>query len=412
MIRTHILSANINHEVADYLNLSSGKIYTDLLVNHWRVMRKKKIWLSRNADLRISNTLIKDNTVKLHAHSIDAAQEGFYKACVTAKSVKRIDKTARYPHWTKYFRTTVWKQNAIKQIGVQLRLSNGLENDKINIDLPEQLQSVLRFLEVRLVYDKKSSNYKWHIVVENGIQSKINDNTNIVSVDLGEIHPAVVGDEQESTIILCRERRHEMQGHEKRLANLKSAISRKTKGSRRHKGLIHAKTRMKAKHKRVMNDIEHKVSRSIVDIAIERKAKIIAMGDVRNISKEVNLGKRNNQKIAGWNHGKIRKLVEYKAEAEGITVELVDERYTSQTCPNCGMRHKPKGRVYRCPSCGYQSHRDVVGQINILSQYKYGKVGKIAAPYSIKHRLPYDIRSRSYKTKTKDKVSLSVDAST
>ncbi len=27
----------------------------------------------------------------------------------------------------------------------------------------------------------------------------------------------------------------------------------------------------------------------------------------------------------------------------------MDEAYTSQTCPNCGEHHKPKGRVYRCP---------------------------------------------------------------
>jgi len=202
----------------------------------------------------------------------------------------------------------------------------------------------------------------------------------------------VVGDEQAATIILCRERRHEAQGHAKRLASINSAMSRKTKGSKRHKKFVRAKSRMKAQHERVIRDIEHKVSRAIVDVAVERQASTIVMGDIKDIADGVAFGKRTNQKISGWSHGKVRKLVEYKAQAEGIAVVLVDEHYTSQTCPNCSKRHKPRGRFYRCPSCGFQSHRDVVGQINILSTFKRGEPGKIPTPSTVKHRLPFDIR--------------------
>ncbi|MCB0082702.1 MAG: transposase, partial [Caldilineaceae bacterium] len=77
---------------------------------------------------------------------------------------------------------------------------------------------------------------------------------------------------------------------------------------------------------------------------------------------------------------------------EGMRVVVQDERYTSQTCPNCQNRHKPRGRNYRCPSCGIQAHRDVVGQVNILSLYKYGEPGMIPAPPVVKHREPYSIR--------------------
>lgn len=230
------------------------------------------------------------------------------------------------------------------------------------------------------------------MVVENGKQPNKPPGNNVVSVDLGEIHPAVVGDEQESTIILCRERRHEAQGHAKRLASMAVAISRKAKGSRRFKRLLRSKSRMKAQHKRVISDMEHKVSRAIINVALERQANTILVGDLKDIADGVALGKKTNQKISGWNHGKIRKLLEYKAAAEGIAVVLVNEAYTSKTCPHCEYRHKPKGRVFRCPSCGFQSHRDVVGQINILSVFKHGEPGKIAAPESIKHRLPFDIR--------------------
>jgi putative transposase len=389
MIRTHIIPCQLQREIADAFNRASGRIYTGVLVAHWRVVRKKHLWLSEKSGTRISDSLV---DAALHAHTIDAAQQGFYKACATAKALKRIDPTAKYPHWTKKFRTTVWKNTAIKFKQGQLELSNGAHNPKIVIALPMELLQVLRFLEVRLVYDKKVRRYYWHVVVENGIQPKVAVGSHVVSVDLGEIHPAVVGDEHESTLILCRERRHEAQGHAKRLAKLSRSLSRKTKGSRRHQRLVRAKSRMKAKHKRVTADMEHKVSRAIVKVALERQAHTIAMGNIKDIADGVALGKKTNQKISGWNHGKIRKLVEYKAAAEGIAVVLVNEAYTSQTCPTCRSRHKPKGRVYRCSSCGFQAHRDTVGQVNILSVFRFGIAGKIPAPQTTKHRLPFDIR--------------------
>jgi putative transposase len=212
------------------------------------------------------------------------------------------------------------------------------------------------------------------------------------SVDLGEIHPAVVGDTDETTIIGCRARRAASQGHGKRLASLTAAIAKTRKGSRRYKRLLHTKARLKAKHKRVIRDLEHKVSRAIVQVAVERQANTIVMGDVRDVADGVNLGRQNNQKISQWNHGKIRTYVAYKAQAEGIRLVLQDEHYTSQICPHCGHRHKPRGRVYVCGQCGFSGHRDVVGQINILSVYTHGEPGKIPAPPVVKHRMPHNLR--------------------
>ena len=88
-----------------------------------------------------------------------------------------------------------------------LELSNGRKGTKIALPIPEKLRDCLRFLEVRLVYDKKDRRYFWHIVVENGIRPKPSPGDNVVSVDLGEIHPAVVGDKEQAIVITCRERR-------------------------------------------------------------------------------------------------------------------------------------------------------------------------------------------------------------
>jgi Putative transposase DNA-binding domain len=98
--------------------------------------------------------------------------------------------------------------------------------------------------------------------------------------------------------------------------------------------------------------------------------------------------------VAGRRHGLRPNSIHigYKAEAEGVKVELVDEHSTSKTCPHCGQRHNPRGRNFFCPTFGIQTHRDVVGQINILSRFLEGDVGRLPAPADVKYRIPRNVR--------------------
>ena len=88
-----------------------------------------------------------------------------------------------------------------------------------------------------------------------------------------------------------------------------------------------------------------------------------------------------------WSHGRQRHYITYKAAVAGIAVTLVDEAYTSQTCPGtlpdgmgCLQCHKPRGRVYRCPACDFTAHRDAVGCANLLSQQYTGEPGHVLPP--------------------------------
>ncbi len=331
--------------------------------------------------------------IPMHAHSIDAAQQGFFKACKTTRALRKAGfPEAKFPWRPKKFRTAIWKNTAIKYKSGNLQISTGAGNAKIVIALPEELRAALKFIEVRLVFNKNSRAYDWHIVVENGKKAKVAKGTNTVSVDPGEIHPAVIGDEHSATVITCRQRRAVQRGHAKNLKGYSAALAKKKKGSRTYKKLVRSKTRCKAKHELVMRDMEHKISRAIVEEAVAREASVIVYGDVRDIADGVDKGKEHNQRTSQWNHGKVRAFTEYKAEAEGIKVVVQNESYTSKTCPNCGHRHKPRGRKFKCPVCKFQSHRDVVGQVNILSAYKFGEPGKIPAPKEIKYRIPCNVR--------------------
>jgi hypothetical protein len=85
MIRTVAIPCKLPQEVADAFNLESGRIYTQVLVQHYRIYRKKGIWLSAGAMEKLNDFLNRGRKPRLHAHSIDAAQQGFPKACKTAR---------------------------------------------------------------------------------------------------------------------------------------------------------------------------------------------------------------------------------------------------------------------------------------------------------------------------------------
>src|SRR5262249_6271055 len=191
MIRPHIIPCTLPKPTADALNRASASIYTRTLVTHYRVYRKRgkrtRHWLSQFAAMRLNDYLTRFDPPLLHAHSKDAAQEAFYKACKTTKANRHSG--AKYPHKRKPYRTTVWKQSAIRHQDHRLLLSRAKGLPPITVELPDHLHHVVRVLEVRLVYDKRSQRYTWHIVIENGKQPKSALGTNVVSVDLGEIHP-------------------------------------------------------------------------------------------------------------------------------------------------------------------------------------------------------------------------------
>ena len=170
MIRTHIIDCHLNRAEADALNRASGAIYTQTLITHYRVYRKRgartRHWLSQFAAMRLNDYLTRHDPPLLYAHSKDAAQAGFYQACKTARTNRSLG--AKYPHKRKWWRTTIWKQSGIRRQGDRLLLSRAKGLPPITVDLPEHLRDVLRVLEVRLVYERRAHRYTWHLVVENG----------------------------------------------------------------------------------------------------------------------------------------------------------------------------------------------------------------------------------------------------
>ena len=396
MLRTVQFACTLPKAEADALNAESGRVYTDMLVQHYRRYRHQGHWLSPRTGERLEDYTGGPTT--LHAHSRDAAQQGFYKACKTAKACRDLGmEEVRYPHKRKRWRTTIWKHTGIRLRAGTLRLSRAKGLAPVQVALPAHLSHlpVAAFLEARLVWDKAARHYSWHLVIEDGQAPSEAQGTGVVAVDLGEIHPAACTDGHETVIIACRAMRANQQYTAKRLSELRSKQARKKHGSRRWRRLQRRKTRFLAKQRRRARDLEHKSARAVVRFAQEREAATLVIGDVRDVADGKRLNTKSQQKISVWAHGRMRQYLTYKADAVGIRVALIDEHYTSQTCPRCQHRYKPQGRTYRCPACGFVAHRDAVGAANILSAHTTGEPGHVLPPDVTKYRYPFGgMRSR------------------
>ena len=129
--------------------------------------------------------------------------------------------------------------------------------------------------------------------------------------------------------------------------------------------------RTKNKESRWMKDVNHKISRKIVNHAhVQGVAtiKVESLEGIREGTTRTSRGasaQKNNRAQNSWTFYQLTQFITYKAARLGITVEMVDPAHTSQECPACKHRNKADDRAYECRDCGWKGHRDMVGAINI-----------------------------------------------
>lgn len=110
------------------------------------------------------------------------------------------------------------------------------------------------------------------------------------------------------------------------------------------------------KHARRSTYQNHVVSKTVVDYA-KKHSRAIALEKLSGVnakSSKIRSYSERNQ----WAFAQLASFIQYKARLAGVPVVEVDPAYTSQTCSRCGHIHKPNGKVFRCPACNHQDHRD------------------------------------------------------
>jgi putative transposase len=135
------------------------------------------------------------------------------------------------------------------------------------------------------------------------------------------------------------------------------------------------------RRKNRVNQLLHRVSKTIVQQARKQKAAIIFedITFIRKLYQRRNYqGRDYRAKMNSWPFHELKRQVEYKAAWEGIkvlTLTKAQTRGTSQLCPRCGKRLQEADRrdfVHRrqlwCQECQKWMDRDVVAAMNIAKK--------------------------------------------
>ena len=202
---------------------------------------------------------------------------------------------------------------------------------------------------------------KWLLLIPSTVELPDPDRPQqVVGVDMGVRFLATTYDSDGSTVFYDGKEVKQKREHYKKM-----------RASLQKKGTRSARRRLRKigrRENRWMRDVNHQVSKALV--SRQSKPTLFALENlegVRNATERVRKGDRYVQ--VSWAFYQLRQMIEYKAAKAGHSVVAVDPRYTSQTCPTCGLVRKANRRKnkheYHCSNCGYRSNDDRVAAMNI-----------------------------------------------
>ena len=129
--------------------------------------------------------------------------------------------------------------------------------------------------------------------------------------------------------------------------------------------------KLKNKESRIIKDINHKISRKIINIAKEKNYAI----KLEKLNKNnKNQGRNFNNIKSNWPFYQLETFIKYKAKLLGVKVFYVDPHYTSQTCSRCGLIKKENRnkKNFLC-GCGHNDHADANAAFNIAKASMYDR---------------------------------------
>lgn len=133
------------------------------------------------------------------------------------------------------------------------------------------------------------------------------------------------------------------------------------KGGKGRNKKLKAADRLKEKERNFAKTYNHQLSYKIVKFAKDNKCEFINLEYLTKDGFE-------NRILSSWSYYELQKMIEYKAEREGIKVRYVDPAYTSQTCSKCGhvdKENRPTQAKFKCINCGLELNADHNASINI-----------------------------------------------
>lgn len=121
--------------------------------------------------------------------------------------------------------------------------------------------------------------------------------------------------------------------------------------------------KIKNRESRIIKDLNHKISRKIVDIAVAEKGGV-SLEKLQYIRKTTKSRKSFKYALNSWSFYQLQKFIEYKALLAGVPVSYIESAYTSKCCSRCGQIGTRNDKYFKCP-CGHVDNADVNAAFNI-----------------------------------------------
>ena len=203
--------------------------------------------------------------------------------------------------------------------------------------------------EAELIYKKG----RWYFnLVLDLPDPPLTENKTVIGVDLGENVIAAMSSGEMFDGGKVRHQRDKFLAKRRKL---------QSNGSQSAKQLL---KKISGKEARRIKQINHEVSKKIVQEAVKQNAGVIVLEDLKNIRKRIKGKKRMRTRLHRWAFSQLQFQIEYKAENRGLRVIYVNPAYTSQTCSHCGLPGVRQRNTFKC-SCGNQQHSDLNASRNL-----------------------------------------------
>lgn len=179
-----------------------------------------------------------------------------------------------------------------------------------------------------------------------------------LGVDLGIVNIATTSDGE---VFSGEQLESKRQWYAERRATLQSVGTKSAK--RRLKQLS-------GRQSRFQTGTNHRISKALVETA-QRTGRGIALEDLSGIRERTRVRRGQRNKQHNWPFYQLRQFVSYKAKLVGVSVQLVDPRYTSQGCSVCGHTdpsNRPTRDDFLCSGCGFAAPADLNAAINIAAR--------------------------------------------
>ena len=351
------LKLRIRDKHADQLNRLSGSVnfvwnyVNDLSYKHLQKTGKFFSAYDLNDYTKGSGELL-----GLHSQTIQAINETHAKSRKQFKKTKLSWRTNNPTSKRKSLGWLPFKQSAIKHIATHQTGKKGLKStlqlslakgQKLIIDLWDSYNlSLYQINTLEVVQDSRN---RWYACITVKDYPKTQCGTGSVGIDLGLTDSATTSSGDKLTI-------------KQTLKYAKALATAQRAKNKQHVKAIHAKI----KHTR--QDLIHKFTTQLV-----KDNALIVVGDVRTTQFNSKKGKLAKSVYdAGW--FELKRQLTYKCENAGCRFEIVNEKYTTQTCSCCGdMSSSLSGRAglrireWTCVKCGTWHDRDINASKNILA---------------------------------------------